>query len=109
MPLSGPREKPLPMIEVPASATLAVARANHHGPCIIVGAATDNTRHSYATGWRQFTDHTRTLGSEPLGAHPAAVATFLGHLGTGGASEQTLGARWLRSGSSPELLVVFGQ
>jgi integrase len=30
---------------------------------------------------------------EPLGAHPALVATFLGHLRDGGASAQTLGSR----------------
>jgi site-specific recombinase XerC len=50
------------------------------------GAATD-------TGWRQFTAHAQSLGLEPLGAHPALVATFLGHLRDGGASAQTLGSR----------------
>jgi integrase len=48
---------------------------------------------SYETGWRQFSAHGQSLGLEPLGAHPALVATFLGHLRDGGASAQTLGAR----------------
>jgi site-specific recombinase XerD len=60
---------------------------------LIAGATSENTRRSYATGWRQFTNHTKPLGREPLGAHPAVVATFLGHLRAGGASAQTLGAR----------------
>jgi integrase len=81
------------VIDVPPSATPAVARAITTARALIAGATSENTRRSYATGWRQFTDHTKTLGREPLGAHPAVVATFLGHLRAGGASAQTLGAR----------------
>jgi integrase len=52
-----------------------------------------NTRRSDETGWRQFTAHANGLGLEPLGAHPALVATFLGYLRDGGGSSQTLGSR----------------
>src|SRR5450755_4501970 len=68
------------MIDVPASASPHVARAITTARGLIAGATSANTRRSYATGWRQFTAHAQALGLEPLGAHPALVATFLGHL-----------------------------
>jgi site-specific recombinase XerC len=81
------------VIDVPPSASPSVARAITTARQLIAGATSENTRRSYGTGWRQFTSHAQTLGLEPLGAHPALVATFLGHLRDGGASAQTLGSR----------------
>jgi integrase len=81
------------MIDVPASASPHVARAITTARRLIAGATSENTRRSYETGWRQFSIHAQGLGLEPLGAHPALVATFLGHLRDGGASAQTLGSR----------------
>ena len=77
------------MIDVPASASPHVARAITTARNLIAGATSANTRRSYETGWRQFTAHAQSLGLEPLGAHPALVATFLGSLRDGGASAQT--------------------
>jgi hypothetical protein len=48
---------------------------------------------NHDSGWRQFTAHAKSLGLEPLGAHPALVVTFLGNLRDGGASTQTLSSR----------------
>src|SRR5450755_1558842 len=81
------------MIDVPPSASPSVARAITTARKLIAGATSQNTRRSYATGWRQFTAHAQSLGLEPLGVHPALVATFLGSLRDGGASAQTLGSR----------------
>src|SRR5450755_5189378 len=81
------------MIDVPPSASPSVARAITTARNLIAGATSENTRRSYATGWRQFSAHAKSLGLEPLGAHPALVATFLGHLREGGASAQTLSSR----------------
>jgi site-specific recombinase XerD len=81
------------VIDVPPSASPQVARAITTARKLIAGATSENTRRSYETGWRQFTAHAQSLGLEPLGAHPALVATFLGHLRDCGASAQTLGAR----------------
>jgi integrase len=81
------------MIDVPPSASPHVARAITTARHLIAGATSANTRRSYETGWRQFSAHAKNLGLEPLGAHPALVATFLGHLRDGGASAQTLGSR----------------
>src|SRR5450631_3828307 len=81
------------VIDVPPSASPSVARAITTARKLIAGATSENTRRSYATGWRQFTAHAQSLGREPLGAHPALVATFLGSLRDGGASAQTLGSR----------------
>ena len=81
------------VIDVPPSASPTVARAITTARKLIAGATSENTRRSYATGWRQFTAHAQSLGLEPLGAHPALVATFLGHLREGGASSQTLSSR----------------
>src|SRR5450755_2496946 len=81
------------MIDVPPSASPSVARAITTARKLIAGATSQNTRRSYATGWRQFTAHAQSLGLEPLGAHPALVATFPGSLRDGGASAQTLGSR----------------
>jgi integrase len=81
------------VIDVPPSASPSVARAITTARKLIAGATSENTRRSYATGWRQFTAHAQSLGLEPLGAHPAQVATFLGSLRDGGASAQTLGSR----------------
>jgi hypothetical protein len=80
-------------IDVPPSASPSVARAITTARKLIAGATSENTRRSYATGWRQFSAHTNGLGLEPLGAHPALVVTFLGHLRDGGALAQTLGSR----------------
>jgi integrase len=81
------------VIDVPPSASPTVARAITTARQLIAGATSENTRRSYTTGWRRFTLHAQSLGLEPLGAHPALVATFLGHLCDGGASSQTLGSR----------------
>jgi integrase len=81
------------VIDVPPSASPTVARAITTARKLIDGATSENTRRSYQTGWRQFTAHAQALGLEPLGAHPALVATFLGHLRDGGASAQTLDSR----------------
>jgi site-specific recombinase XerD len=81
------------VIDVPPSASPSVARAITTARKLIAGATSENTRRSYETGWRQFTAHAQSLGLEPLGAHPALVATFLGHLRHGGATSQTLGSR----------------
>jgi site-specific recombinase XerD len=81
------------MIDVPPSASPSIARAITTARKLIAGATSENTRRSYLTGWRQFTAHAKSLGLEPLGAHPALVATFLGHLREGGATSQTLGSR----------------
>src|SRR5450755_2649079 len=81
------------MIDVPPSASPSVARAITTARKLIAGATSQNTRRSYATGWRQFTAHAQSLGLEPLGAHPALVATFLGSLRDGGATSQTLSSR----------------
>jgi site-specific recombinase XerD len=81
------------VIDVPPSASPSVARAITTARKLIAGATSENTRRSYATGWRQFSAHAQSLGREPLGAHPALVATFLGSLRDGGASAQTLGSR----------------
>jgi hypothetical protein len=78
------------MIEVPPSATPAVARAITIARRLIAGATSENTRRAYETGWRQFTVHAQALGLEPLGAHPALVATFLGSLRDGGANRTGL-------------------
>jgi hypothetical protein len=74
------------VIDVPPSASPTVARAITTARKLIAGATSENTRRSYATGWRHFTAHAQSLGLEPRGAHPALVATFLGHLRDGGAS-----------------------
>jgi integrase len=81
------------MIEIPPSASPAVARSIATARRLIAGAKSANTRRAYETGWRQFSAHAQGLGQEPLGAHPALVATFLGSLRDGGASAQTLGSR----------------
>jgi len=78
------------VIDVPPSASPHVARAITTARKLIAGATSENTRRAYDTGWRQFTTHAQGLGLEPLGAHPALVATFLGHLRDGGASARTL-------------------
>jgi hypothetical protein len=83
----------LSVIDVPPSASPHVARAITTARQLIAGAPSENTRRAYETGWRQFSAHAESLGLEPLGAHPALVATFLGYLRNGGASAQTLGAR----------------
>jgi hypothetical protein len=67
------------------------ASSTIHHRKLIAGATSDNTRRAYETGWRQFAAHALSL--EPLGAHPALVATFLGSLRDGGASAQTLSSR----------------
>jgi hypothetical protein len=71
------------VIDVPPSASPHVARAITTARQLIAGATSANTRRGYETGWRQFTAHAKSLGLEPLGAHPALVATFLGHLRDG--------------------------
>ena len=81
------------MIDVPPSASPSVARAITTARKLIAGATSENTRRSYETGWRQFTAHAQSLGLEPLRAHPALVATFLGLLRDGGVSSRTLGSR----------------
>jgi len=81
------------VIDVPPSASPHVARAITTARQLIAGATSENTRRAYETGWRQFTVHANALGLEPLGAHPALVATFLGSLRDGGATSQTLNSR----------------
>jgi hypothetical protein len=66
------------VIDVPPSASPTVARAITTARQLIAGATSENTHHSYATGWRRFTAHVQSLGLEPLGAHPTLVVTFLG-------------------------------
>jgi hypothetical protein len=60
---------------------------------LIAGATSENTRRGYETGLRQFTVHAKALGLEPLGAHPALVGTFLGHMRDVGAPEFLHAAR----------------
>jgi site-specific recombinase XerD len=81
------------MIDVPPSASPHVARSITTARKLIAGAKSANTLRAYETGWRQFTAHANALGLEPLGAHPALVATFLGSLRDAGASAQTLSSR----------------
>jgi len=81
------------MIEIPPSASPALARSIATARRLIASAQADNTRRAYATGWQQFQAHAQSLDQAPLGAHPALVATFLGSLRDHGAAVQTLRSR----------------